>query len=62
MTLEDIGRAVLFIDLVAVCAFLVLAWRALRDQTTDMGKVGGVLAIAALCFVFYWVGRAFLGV
>ena len=62
MTLETIGRAALLIDIVAVGALLILTWQALREQSTDIGKVGGVLAIAALSFVLYVVGRAFLGV
>jgi len=62
MTLENIGRAVLLVDLVAISAFLILAWWNLRDQTSDIGRVGGVVALMALCFVFYFVGRAFLGV
>jgi len=62
MTLDNIGRAVLLVDLVAISAFLILAWWNLREQTTDIGRVGGVVALMALCFVFYFVGRAFLGV
>jgi hypothetical protein len=34
----------------------------LQRQTSDVGRIGGVVAIAALCFVFYFIGRAFLGV
>ena len=60
MTLENIGRAVLLIDVVGICALLILAWQDLREQTSDFGRVGGVVAIAALSFVLYLVGRALL--
>jgi hypothetical protein len=60
MTIEDLGRAVLFIDCLAACAMLCVAWVDLRDQTSDMGRVGGVVALAALAFVLYFTGRAFL--
>ena len=62
MTAHDVGRIVLFIDALAACAFLVLAWVDLREQTTDIGRVGGVVVLAALAFVLYLVGRAFLGI
>jgi hypothetical protein len=62
VTAHDVGRIVLFIDALAACAFLVLAWVDLREQTTDIGRVGGVVVLAALAFVLYLVGRAFLGI
>ena len=62
MTAHDVGRIVLFIDALAACAFLVLAWVDLREQATDIGRVGGVVVLAALAFVLYLVGRAFLGI
>jgi hypothetical protein len=34
----------------------------LREQTSDLGRVGGVVVLAALAFVLYLVGRAFLGI
>ena len=60
VTVHDVGRIVLLLDALAAAAFLVLAWLDLREQTTDIGRVGGVVALAALAFVFYFVGRAFL--
>ena len=62
MTAHDVGRIVLFIDALAACAFLVLAWVDLREQATDIGRVGGVVVLAALAIVLYLVGRAFLGI
>ena len=62
MSLETLGRFFLFIDLVAVAALVVIAWQDLQKQRTDLGKIGGVTAIIALWFVFYFIGRAFLGV
>jgi hypothetical protein len=62
MILDHVGRAIAFIDIVGTCVLLILAWHDLREQTTDSGRVGGVMAIAALCFAFYLVGRAFIGV
>ena len=62
MTLESFGRIALIIDVIALAGLLVFAWLDLRRQTTDAGKIGGVTALIALCFVFYFVGRAFLGV
>jgi hypothetical protein len=62
VTAHDVGRIVLFIDALAACAFLVLAWVDLREQATDIGRVGGVVVLAALAFVLYLVGRAFLGI
>lgn len=61
MTLETVGRVALFIDVIAVGGLLVFAWLDLRRQTTDAGKVGGVTALIALAFVFYFAGRALLG-
>ncbi len=61
MTLDTLERTILLLDTLAAAAFLVLAWRDLREQTTDVGRVGGVVALAALAFVFYFAGRAFLG-
>jgi uncharacterized membrane protein YebE (DUF533 family) len=61
MTLDTFERIILLLDTLAAAAFLVLAWRDLREQTTDVGRVGGVVALAALAFVFYFAGRAFLG-
>ena len=61
-TLEIVGQVALFIDVLAVGGLLVFAWIDLRRQTTDVGKIGGVTALIALCFVFYFVGRAFLAV
>lgn len=60
MTLESIGRVALLIDVIALGGLLVFAWLDLRRQTTDIGKVGGVTALIALAFVFYFVGRALL--
>ena len=62
MTAHEAGRIVLFLDVLAASAFLVIAWVDLRDQTTDIGRVGGVVVLAALSFVLYLVGRAFLGI
>ena len=62
MSLETIGKIALFIDVIAVAGLMVFAWLDLRRQTSDLGKVGGVTVIIALAFVFYFVGRAFLGV
>ena len=62
MTMHDAGRIVLFLDGLAACVFLVLAWMDLREQTTDIGRVGGVVTLAALAFVLYFIGRAFLGI
>ena len=59
--LETVGHIALFIDIVAVAALMVFAWLDLRRQTSDLGKVGGVTALIALAFVFYFAGRAFLG-
>ena len=61
MTLDTLERTILLLDTLAAAAFLVFAWRDLREQTTDVGRVGGVVALAALAFVFYFAGRAFLG-
>jgi len=44
----------------AAAGFMVFAWRELREQTSDIGRVGGVVALAALAFVFYFAGRALL--
>jgi hypothetical protein len=61
MTLDALQRIILFLDAAAAAAFLIAVWRDLREQTTDIGRVGGVVALAALAFVFYFAGRAFLG-
>jgi len=60
MNLEAIGRITLFADLVAGSCLVVFAWLDLRRQTTDVGRVGGVVALAALSFVLYLVGRSYL--
>jgi hypothetical protein len=62
MNLDRIGQAALIIDIAAIGAVLVYAWLDLRRQPSDIGKVGGVVALMALCFVFYFAGRALLGV
>ena len=61
MTLDTVGRIALFIDMIAVGGLIAFAWLDLRRQTSDLGRVGGVTALIALCFVFYFIGRAFLG-
>jgi hypothetical protein len=60
--LDRIGQAALLIDVVALIGLVAYAWLDLRRQTSDTGKVGGVVALMALCFVFYFAGRALLGV
>ena len=62
MTLHDAGRLILFLDALAAAAFVVIAWVDLRDQSNDIGRVGGVVVLAALVLVLYLVGRAFLGI
>jgi hypothetical protein len=62
MSFELAERMILFIDAIGVIGLLTYAWIDLQRQTSDLGRVGGVVAIAALCFVFYFIGRAFLGV
>lgn len=62
MDLDTAGLALLLVDLVAVGGLFVYAWLELRRQTTDIGRVGGVLALAALAFVLYFIGRALLGI
>jgi hypothetical protein len=62
MNLDQFGQALLLVDLVAVGGFAVYALLDLRRQTSDVGRVGGVVALMALCYVFYFVGRALLGV
>ena len=60
MSLDTIGRSALFVDLIALVCLIAFVWLDLRRQTTDVGKVGGVTVLVALCFVFYFIGRAFL--
>ena len=62
MNLDQLGKLALFIDLIAVGGLLVVGWLDLRRQTSDIGRVGGVVTLAALGFVFYFVGRALLGI
>jgi hypothetical protein len=62
MTLDWAERIILLLDALAAAAFLIFAWRELQEQTSDIGRVGGVVALAALAFVLYFAGRAFLGV
>ena len=62
MTLDLAERIIPLLDALAAMAFLVFAWREFQDQTTDIGRVGGVVVLAALAFVLYFAGRAFLGV
>ncbi|MCL6683465.1 hypothetical protein [Sphingomonas alba] len=62
MTLDLAERIILFLDTAAAAAFIIVAWRDLQRQTTDIGRVGGVVVLAALAFVFYFAGRAFLRV
>ena len=62
MTLGGAGRIILFLDVLAAAAFMVVAWVDLRDQTTDLGRIGGVMVLAALAFVLYVFARAFLGI
>ena len=60
MTPEFAGKIILTIDAVAIIGLIVFAWLDLRRQTTDAGKVGGVIVLAALCYVLTYVGRALL--
>jgi|SoimicmetaTmtLPC_FD_contig_61_548007_length_869_multi_2_in_0_out_0_2 hypothetical protein len=60
MTLDLAERIILLLDTLAAAGFMVFAWRELREQTSDIGRVGGVVALAALAFVFYFAGRALL--
>ena len=62
MNLDQFGQALLLVDLVAVGGFAVYALLDLRRQTSDAGRVGGVFALMALGYVFYFIGRALLGV
>ena len=62
MTLDLAERIILFLDVAAAAAFLLLAWRELQRQTSDIGRVGTVVVLAALAFVFYFAGRAFVRV
>jgi hypothetical protein len=62
MNLDQFGQALLLVDLVAVGGFAVYALLDLRRQTSDAGRVGGVVALMALGYVFYFIGRALLGV
>ena len=60
MTLDLAERIILLLDTLAAAGFMVFAWRVLREQSSDIGRVGGVVALAALAFVFYFAGRALL--
>jgi len=62
MNLDQFGQALLLVDLVAVGGFAIYALLDLRRQTSDAGRVGGVVALMALGYVFYFIGRALLGV
>jgi hypothetical protein len=56
---ETIARIALFLDLIGITILIVFIWLDLRRQTSDFGKVGSVTVLIALCFVLYFVGRAF---
>jgi hypothetical protein len=60
MQVETIGRIALFADLIGIAILIVFVWLDLRRQTSDFGKLGSVTVLILLCFVFYFVGRAFL--
>lgn len=61
MTADALGRILLAVDTIGLLWLIGLAWIDLRTQTSDTGRVGGVVALAALAFVLYYVGRALLG-
>jgi len=60
MQMETIGRIALFVDLIGIAILIVFIWLDLRRQTSDFGKVGSVTMLILLCWIFYFVARAFL--
>ncbi len=59
MLVETVGKILLFVDLIGIAILTVFIWLDLRRQTSDFGKIGSVTVLIALCFVFYFLGRAF---
>ena len=62
MTADSVGQILLALDLIGLTWLIGLAWLDLREQSSDVGRVGGVVALAALVFVMYYVARALLGI
>lgn len=60
MSIETIGKIALLADIVGIAVLIVLIWQDLRQQISDFGKVGSVTVLITLCFLLYFVGRAFV--
>jgi hypothetical protein len=59
-SIQTISKIALLADIVGIAVLIVLIWQGLRQQMSDFGKVGSVTVLIALCFLLYFLGRAFI--
>jgi hypothetical protein len=62
VTLKDAGGIILFLDFIGALWLTGLLWIDLRQQTSDIGRVGGVVMLIAAAYALFAIGRALLGV
>jgi hypothetical protein len=58
MSLEDFGQVILALDFLGVLWLAGVTWIDLRHQSSDAGRVGGVVVLAALVYALFLIGRA----
>ena len=62
MTLKDAGSIILALDFIGALWLTGVLWIDLRKQTSDAGRVGGVVVLIAAAYALFAIGRALLGV